>query len=58
MSDPSAIIKLPKKKEVKMTTQELKSRYRELMNLAQFGDFFSNTEFDELMAISKKLGIV
>lgn len=40
-----------------MTTQEMKLRYRELMRLAQFGDFFSNTEFDELMALTKKLAV-
>lgn len=28
-------------------------RYRELMYQAQFGDFFSNTEFEELAALLK-----
>lgn len=31
-------------------------RYRELMYQAQFGDFFSNTEFDELMKLMKIRG--
>jgi hypothetical protein len=41
-----------------MTTQEMKKRYRELMRLAEFGDYFSNTDFDELMSLTKKLGLV
>jgi lipopolysaccharide/colanic/teichoic acid biosynthesis glycosyltransferase len=31
-------------------------RYRELMWLAQFGDFMSNTEFDELSKLMKIRG--
>jgi lipopolysaccharide/colanic/teichoic acid biosynthesis glycosyltransferase len=38
-----------------MTLQE-KSRYNELMRIAQYGDFMSSTEFDELLGLFKKLG--
>jgi hypothetical protein len=31
-------------------------RYRELMWIAQFGDFMSNTEFDELTKLMKMKG--
>ncbi len=39
-----------------MTTLEMKSRYKELMWIAKEGDYMSMAEFDELLALSKKLG--
>lgn len=38
-----------------MTVTE-KVRYNELMRVAQYGDYMSETEFDELMGLFKKLG--
>ena len=37
-------------------TFEQASRYRELMWLAQFGDYMSNAEFDELATLMKIKG--
>lgn len=38
-----------------MTLSE-KARYNELMKIAQYGDYMSNSEFDELLALFKKIG--
>jgi len=38
-----------------MTLQE-KSRYNELMRIAKGEDFMAMTEFEELLALHKKLG--
>jgi hypothetical protein len=39
-----------------MTTLEMKSRYNELMRIAKGDDYMSMVEFEELLALSKKLG--
>jgi hypothetical protein len=39
-----------------MTTLEMKSRYNELMRIAKSDDYMSMAEFEELLALSKKLG--
>jgi hypothetical protein len=39
-----------------MTTAEMKLRYNELMRIAKGFEFMSMTEFEELLALSKKLG--
>jgi hypothetical protein len=38
-----------------MTTAEMKIRYNELMRIAKGDEFMSMTEFEELLALSKKL---
>ena len=42
------------RKKVKMTLNEMKSRYKELLKLAE-GDVMTAGEFDELMALYKKI---
>jgi hypothetical protein len=42
---------MAKKKSALTAVQAI--RYRELMWIAQFGDFMSNTEFDELSKLMK-----
>lgn len=37
-------------------TNEQKARYNELMRIAKGDDFMSQTEFDELLALFKKIG--
>ena len=54
MSDPTAKIK-PTTKGNKMT-REQQLRLRELMNLAEKGDYFSMSEFDELAMLMKIRG--
>ena len=39
-----------------MTTLEMKSRYNELMRIAKGDDYMSMAEFEELLALTKKLG--
>ncbi len=39
-----------------MTTLEMKSRYNELMRIAKGDEFMSMAEFDELLALHKKIG--
>jgi len=41
------------KKEKSGLNHEQNARYRELMWIAQFGDFMSNTEFEELAKLLK-----
>lgn len=41
------------KKEKSVLTHEQNARYRELMWIAQFGDFMSSFEFDELAKLMK-----
>lgn len=38
-----------------MTTNEMKIRYNELMRIAKGDEFMSMTEFEELLALTKKL---
>lgn len=38
-----------------MTTAEMKIRYNELMRIAKGDEFMSMTEFEELLALTKKL---
>ena len=45
---------MAKKKSALNAVQAI--RYRELMWIAQFGDFMSNTEFDELTKLMKMKG--
>lgn len=42
---------MAKKKSALTALQAI--RYRELMSIAQHGDFMSNTEFDELLGLTK-----
>ena len=44
-----------KEKENKMTKNEMKIRYNELMRIAKGDEFMSMTEFEELLALTKKL---
>jgi hypothetical protein len=44
------------KKQKAVFTHEQAARYRELMWIAQFGDFMSNTEFEELSKLLKQRG--
>jgi hypothetical protein len=57
MSDLSAKIKSTTKGNPVNTTQ-MKIRYNELMRLAKNADFFSMTELDELIRLSKDLGLI
>jgi hypothetical protein len=41
-----------------MNTAEMKIRYNELMRIAKGNEFMSMTEFEELMALTKKLAKV
>jgi hypothetical protein len=41
-----------------MNIQQMKIRYNELMRIAKNGDYFSMAELDELIRLSKDLGIV
>ena len=41
-----------------MNTQQMKIRYNELMRIAKNGDYFSMAELDELIRLSKELGLV
>jgi hypothetical protein len=41
-----------------MNALQMKSRYNELMRLAKNGDYFSMAELDELIRLSKDLGII
>ncbi len=41
-----------------MNTLQMKTRYNELMRLAKNADYFSMTELDELIRLSKELGLV
>jgi hypothetical protein len=41
-----------------MNIQQMKLRYNELMRIAKNGDYFSMAELDELIRLSKDLGIV
>jgi len=41
-----------------MNTAQMKIRYNELMRLAKNADYFSMAELDELMRLSKELGLV
>lgn len=41
-----------------MNIQQAKLRYNELMRLARTADFFSMTELDELIRLSKELGLI
>jgi len=45
---------MAKKKSALTAVQAI--RYRELMWIAQFGDFMSNTEFDELTKLMRLRG--
>ena len=57
MSDATAKIKpTTKGKEMKKLTREQSLRLRELMNLAENGDYFSMAEFDELAMLMKIRG--
>lgn len=58
MSVASAKIKSRTDKETRMTKLnfEQASRYRELMWIAQFGDYMSNAEFEELGNLLKIRG--
>lgn len=38
-----------------MTTLEMKARYNELMRIAKGDEYMSMVEFEELLALSKKL---
>lgn len=38
-----------------MTTAEMKLRYNELMRIAKGNEYMSMTEFEELLALTKKL---
>ena len=40
-----------------MNIQQMKLRYNELMRIAKNGDYFSMTELDELIRLSKDLGV-
>jgi len=40
-----------------MNIQQMKLRYNELMRQAKNGDYFSMTELDELIRLSKELGL-
>ena len=46
---------MPKKQKSGLNAEQA-IRYRELMWIAQFGDFMSNTEFDELARLMKIRG--
>lgn len=39
-----------------MNKLEMQLRYKELMRIAKGNEFMSMTEFEELLALSKKLG--
>ena len=41
-----------------MNTAQMKIRYNELLRLAKNADYFSMAELDELMRLSKELGLV
>jgi hypothetical protein len=40
-----------------MDTRKMRLRYNELMRQAKNGDYFSMAELDELIRISKELGV-
>jgi hypothetical protein len=40
-----------------MDTRQMRLRYNELMRQAKNGDYFSMAELDELIRISKELGV-
>lgn len=49
------LLKSNQEKENKMSKNEMKIRYNELMRIAKGDEFMSMTEFEELLALTKKL---
>ena len=49
------IIQMAKATKSKLTAEQA-IRYRELMRIAEFGDFMSKTEFDELTKLMRIRG--
>ncbi len=55
MSDPPFRLIATREKEKEMTKAEMTIRYNELMRIAKGDEFMSMTEFEELLALTKKL---
>jgi hypothetical protein len=51
-------LKSNQEQKEKMNAIQMKSRYNELLRLAKNGDYFSMAELDELIRLSKDLGII